>query len=272
MAFLGENRLAGIGAILLIAIALIAIFGPFFLAISPLKIDLPKGLAPPSFDHLMGCDQLGRDIFARTIHGARISLSIGLVVTVVGLCIGTLLGMIAGYSRGLVDLLFIWVFDTALAIPGLLLAIAVIAVLGPSSINLIIALCIMGWVGYARLARGLTIRARESDYVAAAKIAGVSDLRILVRHILPNIAGPLIVQAALGMAGVIIIESTLSFLGLGGSVDAPSWGAMLNDGLSYILVAPHLTIFPGLAIALTVLSLNFLGDGLRDYLDPRTSK
>ena len=162
-----------------------------------------------------------------------------------------------------------WLFDTALAVPGLLLAIAVIAVLGPSFTNLVIALCVMGWVGYARLARGLILRAKENDYVAAARLSGASGSRIAVVHILPNIAGPLVVQAAIGMAGVIITEATLSFLGLGGEVDSPSWGAMLNDGLGYLLVAPHLTIFPGVAIAVTVLALNTLGDGLQERFDPR---
>jgi peptide/nickel transport system permease protein len=204
------------------------------------------------------------------IHGARISLLIGLIVTVVSVTVGTLLGMAAGYRGGLADLLLTWLFDTALAIPGLLLAIGVIAILGPSFLNLIIALCAMGWVGYARLARGLTLRAKESDYVSAAQVGGLSGWRILVFHILPNITGPLLVQATLGMAGVIITESTLSFLGLGGEIGAPSWGAMLNDGLGYLLVAPHLTVFPGAAIALTVLALNFMGDGLQERFNPRS--
>lgn len=271
MRLLGDNRLAGAGAIILTLVALAAIAGPIVYPVSPLAIDLSRNLEPPSANHLLGSDQLGRDILARVIHGARISIVIGLLVTAFCLTVGTMLGLLAGYRGGWVDLLLNWLFDTALAIPGLLLAIGVIAVLGPSFINLVIALCAMGWVGYARVTRGLTIRERESGYVAAAKVSGLSGARIMFVHILPNISGPLLVQATIGIAGIIITEATLSFLGLGGEIDAPSWGAMLNDGLGYLLVSPHLTIFPGMAIALTVLALNFLGDGLRDRFDPRDS-
>ncbi|HUX08800.1 MAG TPA: ABC transporter permease [Acidobacteriota bacterium] len=266
---LGGNRLAQAGAIVLIVIALSALAGPLLLPVSPLEINLTDRLQGPSLQHPFGCDQLGRDIFSRVIHGAQVSLLIGVLVTLVSLVAGTALGMFAGYRGGLTDLLMNGLFDVALAVPGLLLAIGVIAVLGPSFFNLVIALCVMGWVGYARLARSLTLRAREVDYVAAARVGGLSSPRILTAHILPNISAPLSVQAAIGMAGVIITESTLSFLGLGGEIDAPSWGAMLNDGLAYLLVAPHLTIFPGAAIAITVLSLNFLGDGLQEHFDPR---
>ncbi len=266
---LGSNRLAQAGAWLLLAVVAVAALGPLAVGASPLAIDLPRALSSSLAAHPFGCDQLGRDILARVVAGARVSLAVGLLVTAVSLAVGTALGMTAGFRGGWVDLLLGWLFDTVLAVPGLLLAIAVLAVLGPSYVNLVIALCAMGWVGYARLARGLTLRERESDYVAAARVGGVSGGRIMLVHILPNIGGPLLVQATIGMAGVIITESTLSFLGLGGEVDAPSWGAMLNDGLAYLLVAPHLTIFPGTAIALTVLALNFMGDGLRDRLDPR---
>jgi peptide/nickel transport system permease protein len=269
---LGGNRLAQAGAVLLLIVVAGATAGPFLPANSPLEINLQERLEGPSAAHPFGCDQLGRDILVRVVHGARVSLAIGLFVTAISLVIGTALGMIAGFRGGMIDLMMNWLFDVALAIPGLLLAIGVIAVLGPSSVNLVIALCAMGWVGYARLARGLTLRTRESDYVAAAKLSGVSGSRLLGVHVLPNIAAPLLVQATLGMAGVIITESTLSFLGLGGSIDAPSWGAMLNDGLDYLLTAPHLTIFPGVTIALTVLALNFLGDGLQEMLDPKSRK
>ena len=169
---LGGNRLAQAGALLLIAVAVLALLGPLLIDCSPLEIDLRSRLAGPSAGHPLGCDQLGRDILARVVFGARISLTIGLLVTAVSVVVGTLLGMIAGFRGGWVDLMFSWLFDTALAIPGLLLAIAVIAILGPSFLNLVIALCVMGWVGYARLARGLTLRARENDYVAAAKVDG----------------------------------------------------------------------------------------------------
>lgn len=263
-----ENRLAVIGAALLALVTVIALLGPLLYGVSPLAIDLPNTLRGPDAGHPFGHDQLGRDILSRAIHGARISLGIGLLVTLINLITGTALGLFAGWRGGIVDLCCVWLFDTFLAVPGLLLAIGIVAVLGPSLMNLVIALCVMGWVGYARLARAMTLRTREEEYIAAARTTGVSGARIALVHILPNIAGPLIVQATIGMAGVILTESTLSFLGLGGEVDAPSWGAMLNDGLGYILTAPHLTIFPGIAIALTVLALNFLGDGLRDRLDP----
>jgi peptide/nickel transport system permease protein len=269
---LGGNRLAQAGAVLLIVVVAAAAVAPFLLPVSPLEIDLNSRLLGPTLGHPFGCDQLGRDILARVLHGARVSLAIGLLVTAVSLTIGTALGMIAAFRGGVVDLAMNWLFDVALAIPGLLLAIGVVAVLGPSVINLVIALCAMGWVGYARLARALTLRARESDYVAAARLSGISAPRMLAVHILPNIAAPLMVQATLGMAGVIITESTLSFLGLGGDIDAPSWGAMLNDGLAYLLSSPHLTIFPGAAIAVTVLALNFLGDGLQETLNPRAQR
>jgi peptide/nickel transport system permease protein len=265
-----KHKFAFAGLILLMLMLLIAFIGPFFIAANPYSIDLPSALQEPSATHPLGCDQLGRDIMARTIEGTRISLSISLVVTLVSLLAGTLLGVVAGYFGGWLDLMFVWIFDTMMAIPGLLLSIAVIAILGPSTTNLIIALCIMGWVGYARLARALTLRAKEEDYTAAARVAGASHWRVMSAYLLPNIAGPLVVQGALGMAGVIIIESTLSFLGLGAEIDSPSWGAMLNDGMGYLLTAPHLTIFPGIAIALTVLALNFIGDGLRDLLDVKS--
>lgn len=266
---IGGNRLATFGAALLALVAIIALAGPLLFPVSPLTIDLPAALHTPDGAHPFGTDQLGRDILARAIHGARISLGIGLVVTLINLVTGTALGLFAGWRGGFIDLCCVWLFDTFLAVPGLLLAIGVVAVIGPSSVNLVIALCVMGWVGYARLARALTLRTREEEYIAAARTTGISGRRIALVHILPNIAGPLIVQATIGMAGVILTESTLSFLGLGGEVDAPSWGAMLNDGLGFILTAPHLTIFPGIAIAITVLALNFLGDGLRDRLDPQ---
>lgn len=269
MRFIGENRLAQAGVAILLFVTVIAVLGPLFFGGSPTDIDLNRCLRGPSFDNALGCDQLGRDILSRVIHGARISLLVGLIVTAASLVVGTALGMLAGYRGGVVDLLLSWLFDTALAIPGLLLAIGVIAVLGPSFINLIIALCIMGWVGYARLARGMTLRVKENDYISAAKASGISGFRVITTHILPNIAGPLLVQASIGTAGVIITEATLSFLGLGGEVDAPSWGAMLNDGMGYLLVAPHITLFPGAAIAVSVLALNFIGDGLRDRLDPK---
>lgn len=264
-----QNKMAFAGLLLLMLMVTLAVFGPVVYAVSPYEISLEQSLADPATDSPLGCDQLGRDILARIFQGTRVSLAIGLIVTAFSLVAGTALGVFAAYKGGWTDSIFTWIFDTAMAIPGLLLAIGIIAVLGPDTKNLIIALCVMGWVGYARLARGLTLKTISEEYIAAARISGVSHGRIMLVHILPNIAGPLIIQGTIGMAGVIITESTLSFLGLSGEVDSASWGSMLNDGLGYILVAPHLTIFPGIAIIITVLALNFLGDGLRDKLDPR---
>ena len=264
-----ENKMAFAGMILLGLMLLLALVGPVVYSIDPYQVVLDRSLDGPEGGHPLGFDQLGRDILARVFQGSRVSLTIGLVVTVISLLLGTSLGLLAAYKGGWTDSLFTWLFDTAMAIPGLLLAIGIIAVLGPNTTNLVIALCVMGWVGYARLARGLTLKTMSEEYIAAARVSGCGDVRIMFVHILPNIAGPLIIQGTIGMAGVIITESTLSFLGLSGEVDSASWGSMLNDGLGYILVAPHLTIFPGLAIIVTVLSLNFLGDGLRDKLDPR---
>jgi len=234
------------------------------------EIQLDQRFAGPGEAGMFGSDQLGRDILTRVLQGGAISLGIGFLVTIISLIIGTTLGVISGYAGGALDMIFVWLFDTFISIPGLLMAIAFVAVLGPGMINIIVALSIMGWVGFARLARAMTLRVRNEEYIAAARSTGISTGRVIGVHLLPNIAGPLLVQAAIAMAGVIIVESTLSFLGLAGDTDLPSWGGMLNDGIGYILVAPHLTIFPGVAIMMAVLSLNIISDGLRDRLDPRS--
>lgn len=233
------------------------------------QIVLSQRFDSPNASHLFGNDQLGRDIFARVLRGGGVSLGIGLLVTAISLTIGTAIGVLSGYLGGWFDMVFVWIFDTFIAIPGLLLAIAFVAVLGPGTGNIIIALSVMGWVGFARLARGMTLKVKSEDYILAAEASGISLVRLLRVHVLPNLAGPLLVQAAIAVAGVIIVESTLSFLGLSGEMGLPSWGAMLNDGMGYLLVAPHLTIFPGVAIMITVLSLNIISDGLRDLLDAR---
>src|SRR4249920_2768177 len=255
---------------LIVGVALLAaLVGPAITPFDPASQQLALRLAAPSWSHPFGLDELGRDILARVLAGARISFLVGLTVVIVSSSVGTLLGAIAGYCGGRVDDVISRVIDTLLAFPGLLLAIALVAVLGPSLVNVLFALTIIGWVGYARLVRGQVLRAREFEYVQAARALGASTARILWKHVIPTAIPAVVVQATLGMAGAIIGEASLSFLGLGVQPPTPSWGTMLNGGRAHILDAPHLTLFPGLAIALLVLGLNFLGDGLRDLTDPR---
>jgi peptide/nickel transport system permease protein len=249
--------------------ALAALIGPFATPYDPASQELALRLAGPSVPHPFGLDELGRDILARVLAGARISFLVGLTVVTISAAVGTLLGSLAGYFGGVLDDLISRVIDTLLAFPGLLLAIAIVAVLGPSLANVLVALTIIGWVSYARLVRGQVLRAREFEYVHAARALGAGAPRILWRHVIPTAIPALVVQATLGMAGAIIGEASHSFLGLGVQPPTPSWGTMLNGGRAHILDAPHLTVFPGLAIALLVLGFNFLGDGLRDRLDPR---
>lgn len=213
--------------------------------------------------------ELGRDILARLLAGARISLMVGIAVVSVSSLVGMLFGSIAGYFGGRVDDVISRVVDVLMAFPGILLAIALVAVLGPSLSNVVLARSVIGWVGYARLVRGQALRAREFEFVQAARALGAGPARIVVRHILPTAYPAVVVQATIGMAGAIIAEASLSFLGLGVQPPTPSWGTMLNGGRLHLLDAPHLTIFPGAAIAALVLGFNFLGDGLRDVLDPK---
>ncbi len=260
------------GLVLVVIAAFAAIAGPALTPFDPAGQELALRLAPPSAAHPFGLDELGRDILARVLAGARISFLVGLTVVSVSAAVGTLLGALAGYFGGLLDDVISRVVDTLLAFPGLLLAIALVAVLGPSLGNVLFALTIIGWVGYARLVRGQVLRARELEYVQAARALGAPTPRLLWRHVIPSAIPAIIVQATLGMAGAIIGEASLSFLGLGVQPPTPSWGTMLTGGRAHILDAPHVTIFPGLAIALLVLGLNFLGDGLRDRLDPRSTR
>jgi peptide/nickel transport system permease protein len=259
-----------VGAFVVAVAVLAAVVGPLLAPFDPTDQELALRLAGPTGTHWFGLDELGRDIFARVLVGARISLLVGLVVVGVSSTIGIALGSIAGYFGGRVDEAISRIIDILLAFPGLLLAIALVAVLGPSLTNVILALSVIGWVGYARLVRGQVLRARELDFVQAAKALGASTARILTRHVIPTTLPAVSVQATLGMGGAILSEAALSFLGLGVQPPTPSWGTMLNYGRGHLLDAPHLTIFPGLAIATLVLGFNFLGDGLRDALDPAT--
>jgi peptide/nickel transport system permease protein len=245
---------------------LAAVIGPWLVPYDPSAQELALRLEGPSRLHWLGLDELGRDILARVISGARISLVVGLVVVSISASIGAIIGSLAGYYGGIVDEAISRVIDILLAFPGLLLAIALVAVLGPSLTNVVLALSLIGWVGYARVVRGQVLQAREFEYVAAARAIGAATPRILIRHVLPAALPALTVQVTLGMGGAILSEAALSFLGLGVQPPTPSWGAMLNYGRVHVLDAPHLTVFPGLAIAFVVLGLNLLGDSLRDSL------
>jgi peptide/nickel transport system permease protein len=266
------NRLTIAGLVIVAILVLVALFAPWLAPYDVGTTDLAIRYLAPSANHWFGTDSTGRDIFSRVVFGARISLQVGIIVVVVSAFIGTILGAIAGYYGGWIDRFVSgYVFNVFLAFPGLLLAIAMVAFLGAGLNKLILALCIIGWVGYARLIRGQVLKVREYDFVQAARALGASDIRILFVHILPNAIQPLIVQASLGMAGAVLAEASLSFLGLGVPPPAPSWGVMIEEArdISTLQAAPHALIFPGIAIALTVLAFNFIGDGLREYLDPR---
>jgi peptide/nickel transport system permease protein len=266
-----RNVLASAGMVLVAIFIIFALFAPWIAPQNPSNIDLPSRLQPPSGAHWFGTDELGRDIFSRVIYGARISMLVGGSVVAGSLLLGLVLGSIAGYYGGLPDRFFnVIVMNAFLSFPGILLAIAFVAFLGPGIFNLILALCIGGWVGYARLVRAQVLAVKEKEFVEAARALGASDWRIITRHILPNIIQPVIVQAAIGMAGAVLAEATMSFLGLGVPPPTASWGSMLNDGRAHLFDAPHLVLFPALAVMLAVLSFNFIGDALRDYMDPRS--
>jgi peptide/nickel transport system permease protein len=261
-----------IGLLIVCLAVFAAVAGPLLTPYDPSAQELARRLEGPSLAHPLGLDELGRDILARLLAGARISLLVGLAVVSVSSIIGMTLGSIAGYFGGRLDDAISRIIDVLMAFPGILLAIALVAVLGPSLTNVVLALSVIGWVGYARLVRGQALRAREFDFVQAARALGAGSRHIILHHILPTAFPAVVVQATLGMAGAIIAEAALSFLGLGVQPPTPSWGTMLDAGRSHLFDAPHLTIFPGLAIALLVLGLNFVGDGLRDRVDPKLAK
>lgn len=246
-----------------------SLLAPYLTSWSFDAIDLPNRLHPSSREHWLGTDELGRDLFTRLLYGGRVSFLVSSLVVTISFASGALLGMLAGFRGGWLDELLMRLVDVLLAFPGILLAIALMALLGPSLNNVILALVLIGWVSYARLARGLTLKIRELDFVNASRSLGASPARLLLVHVLPNLLPSLIVQASFGFAGMILAESALSFLGLGVQPPQPSWGSMLNDGKNHLLDAPFLTVFPGAAIFAAVLCWNLLGDALRDRLDPR---
>jgi peptide/nickel transport system permease protein len=264
-----RHRLAAAGLVVTGLFLAAALLAPVLSPYSPTEQNLAQDLRPPSAEHPMGQDKLGRDILSRVLYGARVSLMVGFLAVSVSVALGVLVGGLAGYFGGWVDEALMRLVDILMAFPGILLAIAVAAVLGPSLRNVVLALSIIGWTGYARLVRGEVLVTKEREFVRAAQALGAGTGRILGRHVLPQVLAPLVVQATFGVAGMIVAEAGLSFLGLGVQPPTASWGAMLSEGRPFLLVAPHLTIYPGLAIMVTVMGLNFLGDGLRDLLDVR---
>jgi peptide/nickel transport system permease protein len=266
---LKKHRLALIGAVIIFVLIVIAILAPFIAPSDPIEQNLEHRLLPPNTEYLLGTDNLGRCILSRLIHGASVSLLISVMVVGISTFVGVTLGLLAGYRGGFIDELIMRIVDILLAFPGIILALVVVGILGPSLYNVMLALAVVGWTSYARVVRGSVLSVKEKEFVEAARALGASDTRIMFRHILPNIMAPVIVMATLGMAHVILAAAALSFLGLGAQPPIPEWGSMLDGGRAFMRTAPHLTIFPGLAIMVTVLAFNFLGDGLRDVLDPR---
>jgi peptide/nickel transport system permease protein len=266
-----RQPLVALGILLLAAFVFAGLTAPWLAPHPPAAIDLIHRLEGPSRTHVFGTDELGRDTLSRLLWGARLSLAVSVSVVAVSLGLGLSVGGLAGYLGGWVDTaLTTFAMNTFLALPGIVLAIAFAAFLGPGFSNLVLALAIGGWAGYARLVRAQVMAVRDREYVDAARALGASGMRIFFWHILPNIVQPILVQAAIGMAGVILAEATLSFLGLGIPAPSPSWGSMLNDARSHLFDSPHLVLFPAAAVAGAVLGFNFLGDALRDRLDPRT--
>ena len=266
---LTSNTPAFIAVILLVLLVLMAIIGPYLVAYAPDALDLDSLRQPPGKAHLLGTDSKGRDILSRVVSGARISLSVGIIASALSLCIGIFFGLIAGYFGGAVDAFFSQVFDIFLAFPSLLLAIGISAVMTPGLTSAMLAITLVGWAGFARLVRGITLSLKEQTYVEASQALGASSARILYRHILPNALPLILVAGSLRVGGFILLEAALSFLGLGVQPPTPTWGSMISLNRVYINSAPWMVIFPGLAISVTVISFNVLGDFLRDKLDPR---
>lgn len=265
-----KNQLAVLGFFVISLLSILAVFAPHLAPQDPFAQDLMSRLQPPSSAHWLGTDDLGRDVFSRLVYGSRISLSVGFVAVGIALIIGVTLGLIAGYKGGKIDALIMRSVDVMLSIPTIFLILVVLAFLGPNIYNVMAVIGLTAWPGLTRLVRGETLSVRERDYIQAAIIAGLPDRRILFIHILPNVAAPILVSATLGVAGAVLTESGLSFLGLGVQPPMPSWGNVLAIGKDYLHIAWWLTLFPGLAILITVLAFNLLGEGLRDVLDPRT--
>ena len=268
-----KNKLALAGLVIASGLTIVAILAPWIAPYDPSAQELSDRLKGPSWQHPFGNDELGRDILSRIFLGARVSMRVGATVVLLSGVVGVLIGGFAGYFGGKLDtFVTVIVVNSLMAFPGILLAIALVAFLGPGLDRLIFSLTIIGWVGYARLARGQVLKIKTLEFVEAARALGASNMRIFFFHVLPSIIQPILVQASIGMAAAVLAEASLSFLGLGITPPAPSWGAMLDDGRNHLFDAPHMVLFPSVALVLTVLSFNFLGDAFRDWLDPKSLK
>ncbi|HEX9205227.1 MAG TPA: ABC transporter permease [Candidatus Deferrimicrobiaceae bacterium] len=264
-----RHRGAAAGMAVLALLSAAALLAPVIAPRDPLAQSLDEGLSTPSPDHWLGQDKLGRDVLSRLLHGARLSLSVGFLTVAVSLAFGVAAGSLAGFLGGVADRVFVHACDVLMAFPGILLAIGIAAVRGPSFGNVLFALSVLGWVGYARVARAQVLKLKAMDYVESARAVGGKPSRLLLAHVLPNALSPILVEATFGIGRAIVAEAGLSFLGLGVAPPAPSWGSMIGEGRHFLFVAPHLVTAPGAAILLTVMSFNFVGDGLRDALDVR---
>ncbi|MDW0116218.1 ABC transporter permease subunit [Sporosarcina thermotolerans] len=266
------NKMSLFGGIVVLLYILIALFAPVIAPYDPYEVMLQDKLKPPSFEHFMGTDDKGRDVFTRILYGARISLGVGFLSVFIGAFFGIILGLISGYYGKMIDTVIMRFVDVLLAFPGLLLALAIVSALGPNLINVVIAVGIFSIPTFARIVRGSTLDIKKSEYIDAVKVLGAHDSTIIFRHILPNILSPIIVQGTLRLATSILSVAGLSFLGMGAQPPSPEWGAMLSKGRDFIMTAPHLALYPGMAIAIIVLAFNIFGDGLRDVLDPKMKR
>jgi len=264
-----RNYQVTIGAAIVLLFVLMAIFAPLLAPHDPLETNVQVRLEGPSATHPLGTDELGRDMLSRIIFGARVSLTVGLISTVLGGMVGVIIGVVAGYFGGILDVIFGRFVDVMLAFPGMLLALVIVAILGSSTFNVIIAISIFAIPSFARIARGSTLNVKKLEYVDAIKAIGASDLRVMFLHIFPNIWSPLIVQATLYVASAIMIAAALSFLGVGTPPPTPEWGTILANGREFLARAPHIVMFPGIVITIVVIAINMLGDGLRNALEPK---
>ena len=267
---LKKNKAALIGFYTIVFLTIVAIVGPFMTSMDPDKVDVVNRFSPPSADNWFGTDHMGRDIFTRIIHGMKYTLGIGFASVFLGALMGVPLGIFAGYYGGKIDTVIMRLIDILLAFPGILLALAIVSILGGSLVNVTIAVAIYAIPGFARIVRGSTLAAKKLEYVDAIRALGASDNRIIFKHILPNVSSPVIVNATLYIASAILTAAGLSFLGMGAQPPTPEWGAMLNDGRGYIFDSSYIAFFPGVAIVIVVLAFNIFGDGLRDALDPKS--
>ncbi|NHM26590.1 ABC transporter permease [Desulfofundulus sp. TPOSR] len=257
------------GLLLLLILVFMAIFSPLLSPYDPVKVDLHNNILPPSREHPFGTDNLGRDVFSRVMYGTRMDILAGLFIVGVSVVTGLLVGIVAGYRGGILDKILVGAMDTFLALPDIILALVIVGAMGPGIFNTVLALSLLGWVRYARIARSSTLSLKEKEFIETTKASGAGDLYVIMRHVLPNVIAPISTLATLHFGHAILSLAGLGFLGLGAQPPVPEWGAMLNEGRVFLREAWWLSIFPGLAIMVTVLSCNLLSDGLRDFLDPR---